>query len=362
MAASSFARYTIPTRFGWQIRSANSASTRTTPFAAHHRHPQRSSSSSTTTTTAAASNNAVAASTSQQSQQQQYLAGVAPENREDVAQLLELAERAGRGWSVVWSRFVTPPVAADALAAIAKLADVAAVPWGGYGGAERCRIAFGREELLGSAAAAVAAGGVIVTGEGGRHAGCDAGIVLLDTPAGIFDDSPGVAALDISGNFMFDPATHRDFLGALVGTGVTRDVVGDILVQGERGAQALVDVELVEHFETELTRVRTVPVTVKRIDLSELRVPPVRSQDISSVEASLRLDAVASAGFRVGRSAMADLIRGGDVRLNWREATKPSVLVKEGDVVAVAGKGRLKVRGVSVTKKDKYLVSMTRLL
>jgi hypothetical protein len=29
----------------------------------------------------------------------------------------------------------------------------------------------------------------------------------------------GVAALDIRGNFMFDPASHRDFLGALVGTG-----------------------------------------------------------------------------------------------------------------------------------------------
>jgi hypothetical protein len=29
----------------------------------------------------------------------------------------------------------------------------------------------------------------------------------------------GVAALDIRGNFMFDPANHRDFLGALVGTG-----------------------------------------------------------------------------------------------------------------------------------------------
>jgi RNA-binding protein YlmH len=31
--------------------------------------------------------------------------------------------------------------------------------------------------------------------------------------------------------------------------------VGDILVQGERGAQILVDPELVEHFETSLTQV-----------------------------------------------------------------------------------------------------------
>jgi RNA-binding protein YlmH len=35
-----------------------------------------------------------------------------------------------------------------------------------------------------------------------------------------------VAALDCRGNFMFDAATHRDFLGAILGTGVVREVVG----------------------------------------------------------------------------------------------------------------------------------------
>ena len=35
----------------------------------------------------------------------------------------------------------------------------------------------------------------------------------------------GVAALSVRGNFMFDPATHRDFLGALLGTGIERQKV-----------------------------------------------------------------------------------------------------------------------------------------
>lgn len=34
-----------------------------------------------------------------------------------------------------------------------------------------------------------------------------------------------VAALDVSGNFMFDAATHRDFLGACLGTGIDRSKV-----------------------------------------------------------------------------------------------------------------------------------------
>jgi RNA-binding protein YlmH len=36
-----------------------------------------------------------------------------------------------------------------------------------------------------------------------------------------------------------------------------RDRIGDILVQGEGGAQVLVDAELAEHFEAELTQVRS---------------------------------------------------------------------------------------------------------
>lgn len=35
----------------------------------------------------------------------------------------------------------------------------------------------------------------------------------------------------VSGNFMFESATHGDFLGSILGTGVTRDKVGDIIMQ-----------------------------------------------------------------------------------------------------------------------------------
>lgn len=42
---------------------------------------------------------------------------------------------------------------------------------------------------------------------------------------------------------------------------------------------------------------------------AQVRAP--RVEEISSVEASMRLDAVASAGFRVSRSKMMDLIKAG---------------------------------------------------
>jgi len=65
----------------------------------------------------------------------------------------------------------------------------------------------------------------------------------------------GVSAVLVKGNFIFDPATHRDFLGACLGTGIERSKVGDILVQGEQGAHILVVPEPVSHLEMSLTSV-----------------------------------------------------------------------------------------------------------
>jgi RNA-binding protein YlmH len=62
----------------------------------------------------------------------------------------------------------------------------------------------------------------------------------------------------------------------------------------------------------------------------------------------------------MSRSKMGDMIKAGDVRLNWRPASKPSVEVAAGNVISVSGKGRLEVKSVEVTKKDKFAVTLLR--
>lgn len=58
--------------------------------------------------------------------------------------ILDIAERAALRWEVSYTHFVSPPIAADALAALNQRADIRAVAWGGYPQAERCRIAIGQ--------------------------------------------------------------------------------------------------------------------------------------------------------------------------------------------------------------------------
>ncbi|MEQ9369221.1 MAG: photosystem II S4 domain protein [Coleofasciculus chthonoplastes F3-SA18-01] len=248
------------------------------------------------------------------------------ENRDPVARVIDQAEQAIKTWEVVLSDFLSPPVLVEIQQQFSRLTEVQLLPWGGYAQAERQRLGITREELP------------------------------LD------QSQVEVAALDIEGNFLFDPATHRDFLGAILGTGIVREKVGDIIVLGERGAQVIVIPDIVEFLEMHLTQVRSVPVKTRPIELSQLKIREPKKKEMTTVEASMRLDAIASAGFGTSRSKMADMIGAGDVRVNWKEVSQASYSVKPGDLIAIRGKGRLQVGDVAITKKERYRIQLTRFI
>lgn len=246
------------------------------------------------------------------------------EHREAVVRLIDLAEQAIKTWEPVTSDFLSPPEWAEIQHRFRPLTEVHLVAWGGYPQAERQRVVVARSDLP------------------------------------LVPEQVEVTVLAIAGNFLFDTASHRDFLGAILGTGLVREKVGDILVLGERGAQAIVVPEVAEFLELHLTQVRSVPVKTQAIALAELKVPTPRQKELTTVEASLRLDAIASAGFGMSRSKMADLIAAGEVRVNWKEVTQASTPLKSGDLIAIRGKGRLTVGDIAVTKKDRYRVQLCR--
>lgn len=246
------------------------------------------------------------------------------ENREAIARVLDKADQAIKTWDIVVTDFLSPPELGEAMAIFDRLTEVNALSWGGYPQAERRRIAIARADLP------------------------------LD-PTQV-----EVAAIEIAGNFLFDSATHRDFLGSLLGTGLVREKVGDIIVLGDRGAQAIVVPDLVEFLEMSLIQVRSVKVKTRAVELESLKVRPPKIKEMTTVEASLRLDAIASAGFGMSRSKMVDLINKGDVRVNWKTVTQPSHALQSEDLIAIRSKGRLCVGEVAVTKKERYRVQLKR--
>lgn len=154
--------------------------------------------------------------------------------------------------------------------------------------------------------------------------------------------------------------THRDFLGALMGMGITREKVGDILV-GDGTCDIVLLEEIRPFLLQSMDSAGRSRLTLAELPLEELQPPEVQVKTIQDTVATLRLDAVSAAGFSTSRSKMAELISGGKVSLNWQECTKPDASVSEGDTISCRGLGKCKlaeVRGTS--KKGRIMLRMER--
>ena len=114
---------------------------------------------------------------------------------------------------------------------------------------------------------------------------------------------------------------HRDILGAFMGMGCEREIMGDIVLVPE-GAQFVADKSFANYIESNLCQIGAAHVSLQQIGREELKEKEEKVKIISATVAALRLDAVAAAGYGISRSRMAEEIKSQNVKLNWKEAKR----------------------------------------
>lgn len=156
--------------------------------------------------------------------------------------------------------------------------------------------------------------------------------------------------------------THRDFLGGLMGIGVTRACIGDILV-GDGQCDILVLRESLSTVLDQFGQAGRYRLSLRELPLEELAVPEKQVKHIRDTVATLRLDAVASSGFGMARGKAAALIEAGRVSVNHRECLKGDRLLAQGDVITAKGLGKCVLTAVlGRSKKDRIMIEMERYL
>lgn len=142
----------------------------------------------------------------------------------------------------------------------------------------------------------------------------------------------------------FRTHTHRDFLGSILGLGIIRDVIGDIIV-GENGYEAVVFVHTkIKDFLLEnLKLVGRDGVKVKIAEKEELFSVTRSFETIKSTCASMRLDAVISEILGISRDKAEKLINGGSVQVNHSELTDKSFPLSLGDSLTIRGFGKYRI-------------------
>ena len=173
------------------------------------------------------------------------------------------------------------------------------------------------------------------------------------------DSFDGVAGVRIrTAASLPKPLTHRDYLGALMGMGLKRETVGDILVRPD-GADILVLSEMQDFLCAHFDGAGRARFEAQPIALSELIVPQAQTTLVRDTVPSLRLDCVLSSAFRLSRGNAGEYIDAGRVFVNGMQTLKRDAKVCEGDKLTIRGKGKAVLKSVGgLSKKERIFIEL----
>lgn len=232
----------------------------------------------------------------------------------------ELANRSNEKGYAIYSDFL-------GLAEISEFSSmrfsVDTTLWGGYEDAERCVVCFGNRDYFNDNS---------------------------DYPIDCICIKP------VSQKFA-DNLTHRDFLGSLMGLGIRREVLGDIIISENCGYLFCLDT-ITNYIIENLSQVKHTTVECVVTDkIPENALPqPIYNEIIVSSE---RLDVIVASIYKMSRSQVLPLFHTEKVFVNGAVKTSPSTTVNVGDKISVRGFGRFIYNGVlRHTKKDRLVISV----
>lgn len=196
----------------------------------------------------------------------------------------------------------------------------------------------------------------------GGTEGCERCMVRFGSPDSLgYDEAFPIVLLHISPvqKKFSDALTHRDFLGSVIGLGIERTKLGDIIVRDNEG-YIFVSESISEYILENLSKVKHTNVRVKKcLDIPEAVAPKFSEESI--IVSSNRLDAIIARVYKLSRDLAVRYISEGKVFLSGRQMTENAKQLRAGDTVSVRGKGKFIFEGEGGnTKKDKLYINIKK--
>ncbi len=157
----------------------------------------------------------------------------------------------------------------------------------------------------------------------------------------------------------FCTVSHRDLLGAFMSLGLTRAVVGDMMID-DKELFLFVTTQTADFVSHNLVSAGKTALHLTVL----MEIPPMpepQGTTFKAVVSSLRLDAVTAAAYHLSRGEAADAIRAGLVKLDHIPCEHVDAAVSEGSMLSLRGKGRVRLTQVAgMTKKQRIALSFFR--
>ncbi len=153
--------------------------------------------------------------------------------------------------------------------------------------------------------------------------------------------------------------THRDYLGSLLGLGLKREVLGDILIEGNK-AYIFCLSSISEYIVQNFISVGRSMIKTERGDLNE-KIPSKKYEEISGSVQAPRLDSIAAIITGKSRTAASAVVASGSIKVNFAENTNTAYMLKENDILSVRGYGKFVYDGIShISKKGRSIIKLRK--
>lgn len=174
------------------------------------------------------------------------------------------------------------------------------------------------------------------------------------------DDSP-ITVIEVKKDRFSKELTHRDYLGALMGLGIKREMTGDIKVNND-GCIMAVSSQISEYICKNFTSAGRGTLTASSVPLSSVsEAKQDTGKEESFTVSSPRLDSIVKNAFSVSRDTACDMIEHGLVFVNDSECFKSDKKISDGDKITVRHKGKLIIDDSSgISKKGRTIVRLRK--
>lgn len=154
-----------------------------------------------------------------------------------------------------------------------------------------------------------------------------------------------------------DSLSHRDFLGSLMGLGIKREVVGDIIIDNNIGYIFCLG-SIADYICRNLGKVRhTIVKCSVAGSLPEGITENAENKEI--IVSSVRIDTVIAGVYNFSRSAVKEYFLNRKVFVNSTLCENFSYTLKKGDIISVRGKGRFVFNDIlGSTRKNRNIIAI----
>lgn len=164
-------------------------------------------------------------------------------------------------------------------------------------------------------------------------------LILYPSFLDAIDEKDYITALRINNKSKFKELDHNNYLGSIMSLGIERSKIGDIYVH-DNFADIICHSDLSDVILYGLEKVGSNKVEIEEISVADVAFKEPDHVLLTISATSMRLDNIVKAIINKSRDISADLIKSGDVKVNFVVEDKASSLLKKGDLLSIRRYGR----------------------